>query len=94
LYFDTRLNVIVVVGAISWHAHAESNEDRQEGKTRFAEVEVVHADVDQREGFEEGVEDAVNEGCVYSCESLSLLQLAGIILREGWDKRTTAGRAG
>ena len=52
------------VSPVGGNGDHDADGDGEEGKTHLAEVEVVHALVDEREGFKEAVEDTVDESCV------------------------------
>lgn len=59
---DRGLDAVVDVPPVPDDAEDDADGDGEEGQAHFAEVEVVHGDVDEGEGFEEGVKDAVDEG--------------------------------
>ena len=63
-FHDVRDEVPVQVGAVGSDADATGDEDAGEDDTDGAEGEAVHDRVDEREDFEEGVVDAVDECAV------------------------------
>lgn len=61
---DLGLHDVVEVGVVGCYGDDDADGDGQEYKTHLADVEAIAVDVDQREDFEEGVEDCVTEGDV------------------------------
>lgn len=61
---DARVDVQVEVGAVDGGAEEAGDEDAEEDEPRLAEVHVVVDGVDEGEGLEEGVVDAVDDGGV------------------------------
>lgn len=61
---DVGNEVVVQVGDVGEGAHGAGDEDAEEEHAHGADGEVVVDRVDEREDFEEGVVDSVDEGCV------------------------------
>lgn len=55
MVFDIRLEIKVDVGHVNDNSDDTSNHDIGEDDAQFAYVEAVDADVDEGEGFEEGI---------------------------------------
>lgn len=64
IFLDIRLEIEPDVRAVDYDADDSTNDDAGEDYTLLAEVEAVVTDVDEREGFEVGVVDSVDEGGV------------------------------
>src|ERR1700761_7148486 len=64
IFLDVRFEIEPDIRAVDYDAEDSSNDDAGEDYTLLAEVEAVSTDVDEREGFEVGVVDPVDEGGV------------------------------
>ena len=62
--FNIWLKVEPIVGAVNYQANHTADDDSQEWQTKLTEVEVIDADVDEREAFKEAIIDAVDAACI------------------------------
>ena len=64
MFSDLGFDDVVEVGVVSCYGNNDTDCDAEEYKAHFSDIETVAVNVDQREDFEEGVEDCVTESDV------------------------------
>ena len=79
VFLDVRDEVVDLVGQEGGDAEDAGDADGDEGQAGFASVEAVNGRVDEREGFEEGVVDAVGESGLWS-----LIVVSRVVMWNGW----------
>ena len=63
-FSDLGFNNVVEVGVVSCYGNNDADCDAKEYEAHLSDIETVAVNVDQREDFEEGVEDCVTESDV------------------------------